>query len=91
MQITILTETELRQCVQLDQAALDAVADAFTRLANGQAMMPPIMRVEVPENNGEVDIKSAYLQGLHSFSTMHCRPGCYLRLERTRKRKTPRG
>ena len=68
MQITILTETELRQCVQLDQAALDAVADAFTRLANGQAMMPPIMRVEVPENNGEVDIKSAYLQGLDSFA-----------------------
>ncbi|MCB9100846.1 MAG: cyclodeaminase [Anaerolineales bacterium] len=66
--MTILTETELRQCVRLDQAALDAVADAFTRLANGQAMMPPIMRVEVPENNGEVDIKSAYLPGLDSFA-----------------------
>lgn len=68
MQITILTESELRQCVQLDQEALDAVEDAFTRLADGKAMMPPIMRVEVPENNGEVDIKSAYLQGLDSFA-----------------------
>lgn len=68
MQITILTERELRQCVQLDQEIVDAVADAFTRLANGQAMMPPIMRVEVLENNGEVDIKSAYLEGLDSFA-----------------------
>ena len=68
MQITILTERELRQCVQIDQEIVDAVADAFTRLANGQAMMPPIMRVEVPENNGEVDIKSAYLEGLDSFA-----------------------
>ncbi|MCB0195733.1 MAG: cyclodeaminase [Anaerolineae bacterium] len=67
--MTILTERELRQCVQLDQEIVDAVADAFTRLANGQAMMPPpIMRVEVLENNGEVDIKSAYLEGLDSFA-----------------------
>jgi ornithine cyclodeaminase len=25
--------------------------------------MPPIMRIDVPENNGEIDIKSAYLPG----------------------------
>lgn len=68
MKITILTESELRQCVQVDQEALAAVEDAFTRLADGKANMPPIMRIDVPENNGEVDIKSAYLQGLDSFA-----------------------
>lgn len=68
MKITILTEAEIRQCVQLDQAVLEAVADAFTRLAEGKAHMPPIMRVDVPEHNGEVDIKSAYLPGLDSFA-----------------------
>jgi len=68
MNISILTESELRQSVSLDEAALAAVADAFTRLAAGQAAMPPIMRIDVPENNGEVDIKSAYLQGLDSFA-----------------------
>jgi len=68
MEITILTEQEIRQCVSLDEAALTAVADGFTRLAEGRATMPPIMRIDVPENNGEVDIKSAYVQGLDSFA-----------------------
>ncbi|MDX1615325.1 MAG: cyclodeaminase [Candidatus Promineifilaceae bacterium] len=68
MTITILTESEIRQCVDLDQQALAAVADGFTRLANDQAVMPPIMRIDVPENNGEVDIKSAYLKGLDGLA-----------------------
>ncbi|MCB0034967.1 MAG: cyclodeaminase [Anaerolineales bacterium] len=68
MKITILTEADLRRCVQLNQEALAAVEDGFTRLADGKATMPPIMRIDVPENNGEVDIKSAYLQGLDSFA-----------------------
>jgi ornithine cyclodeaminase len=68
MKITILTESEIRQCVDLDQEALAAVEDGFTRLADGKASMPPIMRIDVPENNGEVDIKSAYLEGLDSFA-----------------------
>lgn len=68
MNITILTEAELRRCVQLDQEALAAVADAFTRLAGGKVTMPPIMRIDIPEHNGEMDIKSAYLQGLDSFA-----------------------
>jgi ornithine cyclodeaminase len=68
MKITILTEGELRRVVRLDEEALAAVADGFSRLARGQATMPPIMRVDIPEHNGEVDIKSAYLQGLDSFA-----------------------
>ena len=68
MNITILTESEIRQCIHLDHEALAAVEDGFTRLADGKANMPPIMRIDVPEHNGEVDIKSAYLQGLDSFA-----------------------
>jgi len=68
MEVTILTEQQLRQVVELDDAALAAVADGFVRLARGQATMPPIMRVEIPENNGELDVKSAYLAGLDSFA-----------------------
>ncbi|MDX1524268.1 MAG: cyclodeaminase [Anaerolineae bacterium] len=66
--MTILTESEIRQCVTLNDEVVVAIEDAFTRLAEGKATMPPIMRVDVPENNGEVDIKSAYLQGLDSFA-----------------------
>jgi len=68
MNVTILREAEIRQCVGVDDEALEAVADGFRRLAEGKATMPPIMRVDVAENNGEVDIKSAYLQGLEGFA-----------------------
>ncbi len=68
MPITILTETELRKCVSLNEDAIAAVADGFTQLAAGNATVPPILRVDVPENNGEVDVKTAYIQGLDSFA-----------------------
>ena len=30
--------------------------------------MPPIMRIDIPENNGEVDIKTAYIPGYEMFA-----------------------
>ncbi|MDX1664084.1 MAG: cyclodeaminase [Candidatus Promineifilaceae bacterium] len=68
MQVLILTEEEIRRVVGVDEEALAAVAGAFTALAEGRATMPPIMRVDVPEHSGEVDVKSAYLQGLEGFA-----------------------
>lgn len=68
MKILILTEDQIRKCVLVDEDALQAVADGFSRLAAGKATMPPILRVDIPENNGEVDVKTAYLQGLEGFA-----------------------
>lgn len=68
MKITILTESELRQCVALDQETLEAVAEGFSYLSKGKATVPPIMRIPVPENRGEVDVKSAYIRGPESFA-----------------------
>jgi len=68
MPITILTESEIRQCVKLDAEAVAAVEGAFTALAEGRAMTPPIVHVEVTDHRGEVDIKTAYIQGLDSFA-----------------------
>jgi len=68
MSITILTETEIRDCVSLDQKAISAVAEGFTRLAAGGATLPPILRVDIPEHGGEVDVKTAYVHGLDSFA-----------------------
>jgi ectoine utilization protein EutC len=64
----ILTESDLRQCVQLDLGVIEAIEEAFSRLAQGGVVMPPIMRVDVAENNGELDVKSAYVPGLDSFA-----------------------
>ena len=68
MEITILTETEIRSCVDLNEEAISAVADGFTSLADGEVTLPPIVRVDVPEHKGEVDIKTAYIRGLDSFA-----------------------
>jgi ornithine cyclodeaminase len=66
--VTILTEKELRKLVPLDQDAVSVVEEAFRALAGGAVVMPPILRLDVREANGEVDVKTAYVPGLESFA-----------------------
>lgn len=40
--ITILTETDLRQVAWLDLDAVDRIESAFTVLASGRVVMPPV-------------------------------------------------
>jgi ectoine utilization protein EutC len=68
MRINILTESEIRKYIKMDQEAIAVVEEGFTYLANGNVVLPPIMRIDVKEHNGEVDIKSAYIQGFDSFA-----------------------
>ncbi len=64
----ILSEGEIRQCVSVNEEALGEVAKGFTALAEGDVTLPPILRIDVPDNNGEVDVKAAYMKGLDSFA-----------------------
>lgn len=64
----ILTERELRQVVVLDLMAVQCVEDAFHSLATKAVAMPPILRLEIPEHRGEVDVKTAYVPGLDGFA-----------------------
>ena len=68
MSITVVTEAELRALVCLDEEALAAVADGFTALATTEVALPPIMRIDVPDQNGEVDVKAAYVHGAERFA-----------------------
>jgi ectoine utilization protein EutC len=68
MIVRILIESEIRDCLAMDLDALDAVAEGFSKLAKGNATVPPILRIDVPEHNGEVDVKTAYLHGLDQFA-----------------------
>lgn len=61
--IRVLTETDLRAHVGMGQAELSAVESVYPLISQGVGSMPPIMRIDVPESNGEIDIKSAYLPG----------------------------
>jgi ornithine cyclodeaminase len=67
-EIKILTEAELRGCVALDGDAVACVEDCFRALATEGIAMPPILRLDIHDNNGEVDVKTAYVPGLDSFA-----------------------
>lgn len=66
--ITILTESDLRSVVQLDVGAVECIEGAFLALATKAVAMPPILRLDIPESRGEVDVKTAYIPGLDGFA-----------------------
>jgi ornithine cyclodeaminase len=67
-EIVILNERELRHCVTLDSDAVECVENCFRALAGGTVIMPPILRLDIDEHNGEVDVKTAYIPGVDSFA-----------------------
>ncbi len=67
-EITLLSEADLRACVALDLPSIEAIEQAFVLLATAAVAMPPILRLDIPEHNGEVDVKTAYLPGLERFA-----------------------
>jgi len=66
--VTILTEADLRALVPPDTAAVDCIEDAFRALATKPVAMPPILRLDIPEHRGEVDVKTAYVPGIDHFA-----------------------
>ncbi len=66
--IRILTEAELRSQLQLDLDSVDCVESAFHALATKSVVMPPIMRLDIIEHNGEIDVKTAYIPGVDSLA-----------------------
>jgi ornithine cyclodeaminase len=64
----ILAEADLRRLVPLDRDAVACVEQAFVALATKAVAMPPILRLDIPEHRGEVDVKTAYVPGLDGFA-----------------------
>lgn len=64
----IFTEPELKQYIQLNLEAINIVEEGFTKLANNQVEMPPIMRIDLHDHNGEVDVKTAYVKEKDMFA-----------------------
>lgn len=67
-QIRIMTESELRDIVRLDLEMIDVIEQAFVALAGGAVVMPPILSMDLPMANGEVDVKTAYIPGFDGFA-----------------------
>ena len=62
----VVNEKDLRSSISLGEA-IKAIEDGFTRLANGEVNLPPVMSLELPEAKGEMHIKGAHIAGDESF------------------------
>lgn len=67
-EIQIVTEAQLRAAVSLDLTTVDVIERAFAALASGEVVMPPILSMDLPQANGEVDVKTAYIPGFDGFA-----------------------
>ncbi len=74
--VLLLNEQELRQAVTLDLNSVQCMEDCFRTLSTKNVIMPPIMQLDLDEQNGGVCIKTAYLPGLESFA-VKISPGFY--------------
>jgi ectoine utilization protein EutC len=66
--VFVLTESDLRAVIDLDLKAVDTIEAAFAALASGKVVMPPILSMAIPDANGEVDVKTAYIPGFDGFA-----------------------
>lgn len=66
--VLIISEEELRQKITLGREMVDLIEGAFQQLAAGKVIQPPILSMALPEVNGEVDVKTAYIPGLDGFA-----------------------
>ena len=64
----IAAEADLRRVAALDASMVDCVEQAFVALAGGRVVMPPVLRLDIAEHRGEVDVKTAYVPGLDGFA-----------------------
>ncbi len=61
MPLLLLNEDELRQTITISEA-IDVVEAAFAAAAEGRMNIPGTFNLKLPEVNGEVRVKGAYLQ-----------------------------
>ena len=66
--IRLLNEAELREAVRLDLDAVACIEEGFRALATRLVVMPSVLRLDLEDRNGEVDVKTAYVPGIDSFA-----------------------
>ncbi|TAA73088.1 cyclodeaminase [Planococcus salinarum] len=64
----IFSENDLKTNVTLNETAIQVVEDGFAKLVKNEVVMPPVMRIDVHDRKGEVDVKSAYIKGEAMFA-----------------------
>lgn len=67
MELRVLSEKDIRALLG-PKEAFEAVRDSFVRLAKGEAILPDVISLEIPETRTEAHIKGAYLRGTRHFA-----------------------
>ena len=52
----------------MDTDALDVIRKGFVALAEGLVSIPPVLSMIIAEQNGEVDVKTSYIQSVPQFA-----------------------
>lgn len=68
MSMLIFTEDEIRDSVQINDEIITEMEASFLDLVTKDVQMPPTMYIDIPENKGEVHVKTAYIPGFEMFA-----------------------
>jgi len=64
----ILTQSEVQSCLSMTEA-IEAVRTAYSAYANGRVQMPSVQHLDIHQHNGEVDIKSGFVEDFRLIGT----------------------
>ncbi|MGY5853734.1 MAG: ornithine cyclodeaminase family protein [Candidatus Thorarchaeota archaeon] len=67
-EVLILSQDEVESCLPMEKA-IHAVRDAYIAYANKRVQMAPVAHLDVRQYNGEVDIKSGYVEDFGLIGT----------------------
>lgn len=66
--ILVLSKKDVTSCLSM-KTTIQAVKEAYIAFAENRVQMPPVMHLDVPMYNGEVDIKSGYVEDFGLIGT----------------------
>ena len=66
--VLILTQSEVQSCLSMSEA-IEAVRVAYSAFAQGRVQMPGVQHLDVHKHNGEVDIKSGFVEDFKLIGT----------------------
>lgn len=68
MILKVFLEDEIRNVIKVDTRAIEEVEKGFTAYSDGKVKVPPILRLDFPDVQGEIDVKTAVIEDLDSFA-----------------------
>ena len=61
-EVLVLREDDVRACLDM-ASCIDVVAAAFASYSGGDAELPGVIHLDIPEHHGEIHVKGGYIHG----------------------------